>query len=1080
MTAITGLSIRLLGRADIAFDGATLTTLSSRALPLFTILLLSDGPVTRDAIARLLWRRVDATSALASLRQLLHHLPPPLRAVIHAYRNEMSINNAALAECDVLIVKDWLTKQKSEKSEPSAETLLSIYAGALLASQTFDDFPEFDDWLNDQREHLAAKVREVVLAEVISRRQLCKGEAPKEDIAAALDLAQTWLLRDPIDEAMHGEVMQLQILTGNIRAAETQLELLRRNLATRAGRKPTAAIQTILDNALRHRGAIRGTGLPALATSFVGRQDELAEMARMASDVHCRLITLHGPGGIGKTRLALAFAEETRRHDDEAYFVGLEAAQSAQGFYAAIAAAFGFELSPRSNPKDVLCEALRTFEGLLVLDNFEQLLPAVSVEQNEARDFLPILLRAAPRLKMLVTSRVTLGLQEEWLLELGGLSYALTDNGKQIDSTNDTAVELFTSRARQTYRGFSRNAELPHVLAICRAAEGLPLALELAAAQVGTRPCAEIAQSLLADSAPSGRASNRPERHASVRRVIEQSLAVASAEQVRGFTSLALFQAEFSASLAFAVARVRESTLQELNARALLQHVGEHYKLHPLLREWATVRLARARVLAARIEASYIAEMTRRAIAENARLLGAGSADAMASIPARFNDEMSALQLARKIGDVDSIVHLADALVNTAYARGLVRACIDSWPSVDNTMSAIAICAIRLQHANLLRQLGEYDQALEEYRLASIALMSAPVNERSRGLAFSIHTGRAGALLFQGNYAEILNEYAAAEALCIEGAEVQFVERVRMDSFAGTALMELGEMDRAQTILESRLAEAHTVGASVMVLVLLLNALGGVADYQGKLDRCIEIHRLALSLLQAAGLRFMQSRHFCNLGGALLHTADLKEAEAAFEQAIEIATTYSDRGPLTFSQIGLANAALAQHKLSRAAEAANLARMNATRMGSNTLIAESGALMIRVALEQGDFAYAANLLVDITAETGGNIQGFRKLEIIFCGLKIASATESALRGFSIEPAAQKLLAHPACTDIMQREIQAWLQLSGFPPPARRAKKNAVSAITTDAEVDALVKSVNACLVSVRNQAAVLSKAQCKH
>ena len=1065
----TGLSIRLLGRADIAFDGAKLTTLSSRALPLFTILLLSVGPVTREAIARLLWRRVDATSALASLRQLLHHLAPPLRAAIHTYRNEMSIDNAALAECDVLIVKDWLTK------EPSAETLLSIYAGALLANQTFDDLPEFDDWLNDQREHLAANVREVVLAEVISRRQQCKGEAQKADISAALDLAQAWLLRDPIDEAMHGEVMQLHILTGNVRAAETQLELLRRNLATRAGRKPAAATQTILDNALRHRGAIRGTGLPALATSFVGRQDELAEMARMASDVHCRLITLHGPGGIGKTRLALAFAEETRRHDDEAYFVGLEAAQSAQGFYAAIAAAFGFELSPRGNPKDVLCEALRTFEGLLVLDNFEQLLPAVAVEQNEARDFLPILLRAAPRLKMLVTSRVTLGLQEEWLLELGGLSYALTDNGKQMDSTNESAVELFTSRARQTYRGFSRNAELPHVLAICRAAEGLPLALELAAAQVGTRPCAEIAQSLLTDSAPSGRASNRPERHASVRRVIEQSLAVASTEQVRGFISLALFQAEFSATLAFAVARVRESTLQELNARALLQRVGEHYKLHPLLREWALMRLARSRVLAARIEVSYIAEMTRRAIAENTRLLGAGSVDAMASIPARFNDEISALQLARKIGDVDSIVHLAGALVNTAHARGLVRACIDAWPGMDDTMPVIAICALRLHHANLLRQLGEYDQALEEYRLAGIALVGAPADERTRGLAFSIHAGRAGAFLFQGNYREILNECTTAEALCNEGAEVHLFERVRMDSYAGTALMELGEMDRAKTLLESRLAEAQAAGASVMVLVMLLNALGGVADYQGKMDRCIEIHRLALSLLQAAGLRYLQSRHLCNLGAALLQT-DPKEAEAAFEQAVEIATAYGDRGPLTFSQIGLANAALVQHKWSRAAEAANLARMNATRMGSNTLIAESGALMIRVALEQGDFAYAAKLLVDITTETGGNIQGFRKLEIVFCGLKIAHATESALSEFSIEPAAQQLLLHPACADIMQRDIQAWLSLSGFPTPALRTKKDTAATITTDADVDALLKNVNACAVSVRDHAAVLVRA----
>lgn len=1053
--AAGSLSIKLLGKAVIVADGAKLPALSARALPLLAMLVLADGPVTREAIARLLWRRVDSASALASLRQLLHHLAPALRSAISSTRNELMIGKAALHDCDVWSVTDALARSTA------AEKLLSLYHGALLAGLVFDELPEFDDWLSNQRESLAARVRQVILGEVAARRRQCASGSAKEEIAAALGIAEAWLQRDPADETMHAEVMQLHLLAGNIRAAEAQFEQLRRTLATGAGRKPAPSTRAILEGALRRQGSIRGAGLPALATSFVGRQDELAEMARMASDPHCRLITLHGPGGMGKTRLALAFAEETRRHDDDAHFAALEAVRSAQALYAAIAAAFGLELSPRANPKEVLCEALRSYEGILILDNFEQLLPHTNNELCEARDFLPALLRAAPRMKMVVTSRVALGLQEEWVLELNGLSYQTSGTSESVDTSNETAIELFTSRARQAYRGFSRSAELPHVLAICRAAEGLPLALELAAAQVGSRPCAEIAQSLLKESGAATRASNRPERHASVRRVMEQSLAAASAEQARAFISLALFQGEFSTTLAFSIARVRESTLQELSARALIQRVGDQYKLHPLLRELAVARLARSRAIAARLEASYVAEISKRAATENTRLLGAQSQDAMATIPERFTDELHALKLACKIGDTERVVSLAAALVNTAMARGLVRACVEAWPEVNDALPVYAACALRIRRADLVRQLGEYDQALEEYRKAEVALACGvagpPTESGGRALAFAIHAGRAGAFLFRGNYAEILVEHAAAEALA--DADVAFAERVRMDSFAGTALMELGELDKAETLLAARLAEADKAGASATVLVMLLNALGGVAEYQGKLDRCIEIHRHALSLLQDAGLQYMQSRHLCNLGGALLQTAGPKAAELVFEQAVTIATTYGDRGPLTFSQIGLAHAALMQNDYARAATIANQARLNARRMGSTALIAESGALMIRVAIERADFKLAAELLIELVNETESKVQGFRKLEIVFCGLKIIHATTAEDGGPSLGAAANLLLAHPACTDTMAKDIQAWVKSLNLPATKPGAKSRALAVEKIDVELEKLLGRV---------------------
>ena len=100
------LSIKLLGKAEIKFEAIELSASSSRMLPLLALLVLNEGPVTRDAVARLLWRRVPTTSAMASLRQLLHHLPGPVRGAITASRNELSLDKSAVSECDVWQIVD--------------------------------------------------------------------------------------------------------------------------------------------------------------------------------------------------------------------------------------------------------------------------------------------------------------------------------------------------------------------------------------------------------------------------------------------------------------------------------------------------------------------------------------------------------------------------------------------------------------------------------------------------------------------------------------------------------------------------------------------------------------------------------------------------------------------------------------------------------------------------------------------------------------------------------------------------------------------------------------------------------------
>src|SRR5262245_4676474 len=223
--------------------------------------------------------------------------------------------------------------------------------------------------------------------------------------------------------------------------------------------------------------------IAASAGDLIGRDAELSLVERRLTDLGCRLLTITGPGGIGKTRLAFASAERSaRRFPDGAWIVSLAAVDSKDVLLSAIAQALGVTPSSEADAHTQLKVYLRDRCLLLVLDNFEQLLPATQTVAG--------LLDAAPRIKVLITSRERLNLSDEWLLPLEGLTVAARDGE---DLTSSAAVRLFRERAARVQPGFPRNGEeLEHAARICALVEGTPLAIELAAAWTHLLSCAEI------------------------------------------------------------------------------------------------------------------------------------------------------------------------------------------------------------------------------------------------------------------------------------------------------------------------------------------------------------------------------------------------------------------------------------------------------------------------------------------------------------------------------------------------------------------------------------------------------------
>jgi predicted ATPase/DNA-binding SARP family transcriptional activator len=629
------LALYTLGSLRFELDGKEVDIGRRKAAALLVYLLVNGQRQRRDRLAALFWPDLPQESAYAQLRQALWEIRRSVgEERLAADREEIGPNPGGDVWLDVEAFRKQLGGCGGHGSSrmavcscciPALGEAADLYRGDFLEGFGLSDSASFDDWQFFEREALRAEY-----AGVLERlAHACLGDG---DTAAAIEYTRRWLSLDPLNEIPRRKLMEAYASSGQRSAALRQYQecvrLLEQELGVEPEEATTRLYQRIQAGELEPRAApqpvlVQATlepqpqedklpvtpvqaaprplppstrppirprhNLPAQPTPFVGRRDELDEIATRLADPGCRLLTLLGPGGVGKTRLALQAAREALpAFPQGVYFIPLAAVQSAEAILPTMAVALDFTFLKDGLPvQDQLFNFLREKRLLLVLDNFEHLVEAASLVVE--------LLEAAPQIKLLITSRQHLSLHSEWVMEVLGMRHPPSDTVLPEPVTNYSAVQLFLQAAQRLQPGFTlAEADIPFMVRLTQLVQGTPLALELAAAWVGVLSLPEIVAEIERNlDFLSSEMQDLPERQRSLRAVFEHSWNLLSEAEQRSYTRLSVFCGGFTRQAAQAVAGVNPRELMGLVGKSLLhRNPSGRFDLHELLRQYAAEMLA--------------------------------------------------------------------------------------------------------------------------------------------------------------------------------------------------------------------------------------------------------------------------------------------------------------------------------------------------------------------------------------------------------------------------------------------------------------------------------------------------------
>ncbi len=830
---------------------------------------------------------------------------------------------------------------------------LELYQGTFLEGINLHKSAAYETWLELERQDLNRKWRLATLKQA-------KLFEDKQKYAPAEKLIEPLIKTNLLDEEALQNYLRILIAMGQHSQALEIYETFQENLKRELGVKPLETTRALLDN-IEHSKSIQSQivlkhylhNLPAQATRFVGRKNELIQLSEYLVNPDCRLLTIAGFGGIGKTRLALALAEqELKSFPDGVWFIPLAGLSSADLLISSIVGGLDLTLLGSTDPKKQLMEFLQNKKCLFLLDNFEHLTQGV--------DLLQEFLDGAPKLKILVTSRVVLELKGEWIFDLDGLSYPPEGTKEALEEFD--AVRCFTQYAKQVSKIFTVNEDTSEAIAVlCRKVEGLPLALELAATWTRGLSMKEMLSRLDKNfSLLSSTLHDLPQRHSSLRTVFDYSWQLLTKEEQKALTKLSVFQGGFNLEAAEKVAQAHLALLLSLINRSLIKrNIEDRYSIHELIRQLvARNAKGKANVRNKNLHSTYYLNLLSRIIEEDKSPLTLLMPD--------LDNLRSAWYWAVEQQNIDVLAKSVEPMRILYEANGQFHEGIELFGKVTQNLpteqlqqQAVVGHAL-ISRAWLQGWLGLFEQASEEATRGLALIESLGGNSLGENPAIILGLRTLGHAAFRsGNF--ILAKPPLEKALLLVKKSNNPLNTMGILATLGLVYTWLNQLPKAGAVLEEALNLSQQFNKHEVIVESLM-ALGVLdhinASYKASCTRLEE----ALEIAQLYGLQGHQPHLLFNLGHTLHGLAEYDEAKTCCKQALVLAEQTKDPLAQIWSWVIQGRIATAEGDLKRSEEYFARGFSIAWQTNQISAVFISLTFLAELRLKQGKVTKAAELL----------------------------------------------------------------------------------------------------------------------
>jgi len=828
--------------------------------------------MSRDALVGLLWPEVDEARARAALSQALYALKRDTSEAELVFGQEVLTLNSGVVWSDV-------SEFEAAIARGDSETAANLYGGQFLAGVFISDAVDFEHWLDGVRLRLSQAAEQALGA-------LAMDAESRRDLAAA---SHWWRRLVEIDalktRAVHG-LMEALVARGDLAEALRTADHYAQRVREDLDGEPNATI-------MAYAFSLRGTPsrLPVIADEMIGRDDELRVATALIERSDLSLLTLTGAGGTGKTRLAIQVARAVEPRVDRVWFVDLSALRDSAGVIPAVASACGVQLGPGHDPVEAIASSLAGRRVLIVLDNFEQVVDAAGA--------IARLVNAAPDAKLLVTSRMRLGIRAEHEFVVAPL--ALPEDPTNIDALRaNSAVRLFLRRAAVANPSLAVDDDtLVAAARICARVDGLPLAIELAAARCRLMSPRTIATRLESGlELVSGGGRDMPARQQTIRETVAWSVALLSDAERRAFARVGAFAGGASVAAAeWVCADSNDNATSALDALTALvdasllmpepaQRDDPRLRMLETVREFALDALLRSSDKDAVL--SRHAEWYQRVATQlEPKLTGQAQQDALSTLARDHTNLASALEWTISGGHAEQALALAAALWRYWLVRG----------------------------------------HLEEGRVWLARVLEMPASQ-----APDLDRLRADVMTGAGTLAQNSGAVAAAKAYF---EAVLAIRRTQGDATGiARALADLGwiawrqcDFVKARQLSNECLALAEEVGAT-RVAALALTNLGATALFEGNFHEACEALKRSSAIRQQVSDRRGVAFSDTFLAWTWCRMGEVSDAIALLDRAEQTLDDVGDRRLIYFAREIKAHAFL---RLGDAARAAEILEINGFR-----------------------------------------------------------------------------------------------------------------------------------------------------